>query len=401
MSASAWARRFFRATLVAGVFGGASAHAAQTPEVASGVSPKVLDGQPLPSGRSLAVGILAGDFPDGRGLCSATLILPTLAVTARHCVSALEDSFDACNSAIAFDLSPEHIFFQLGSYDDPEHVVAGAVRVVVPTEASICGNDLALIELDTPVLTVAPLTPRLSARVTRGELLTMAAYGLRAPFGDFAWTLNEGAPFPVTCTEPSCALGAIFEGEFLGWGACAGDSGGAVIDAAMRLVGVPVRGPEDCGQSAISALTKHRELVLATALEVLGEDAPEDYPQWLQDELSEQGSDLDNDGVPDLDDNCPLSFNPDQSDTNDDGLGAACDPDPRPAPPEECSADNPCPPIEEPVSGCLDVDIVPEPEPEPGPRVPENHLCASAGLGAGASALWMFVGLLALRRRRA
>lgn len=38
--------------------------------------------------------------------------------------------------------------------------------------------------------------------------------------------------------------------------------------------------------------------------------------------------DFDNDGVPDIDDNCPLTANPDQTDTDSDGLGDACDPNP-------------------------------------------------------------------------
>ncbi len=38
--------------------------------------------------------------------------------------------------------------------------------------------------------------------------------------------------------------------------------------------------------------------------------------------------DYDNDGVPDLQDNCPLHANPDQTDTDNDGLGDVCDPTP-------------------------------------------------------------------------
>jgi hypothetical protein len=44
-------------------------------------------------------------------------------------------------------------------------------------------------------------------------------------------------------------------------------------------------------------------------------------------ELAVVDPDTDGDGIPDGDDNCPADFNPDQTDTDDDGLGDACDDD--------------------------------------------------------------------------
>jgi hypothetical protein len=39
-----------------------------------------------------------------------------------------------------------------------------------------------------------------------------------------------------------------------------------------------------------------------------------------------QGPDTDGDGIPDACDNCPLVFNPDQRDSNRNGIGDACEP---------------------------------------------------------------------------
>ena len=38
--------------------------------------------------------------------------------------------------------------------------------------------------------------------------------------------------------------------------------------------------------------------------------------------------DIDNDGIPNNDDNCPEDHNPDQQDTDDDGIGDVCDTEP-------------------------------------------------------------------------
>ena len=56
--------------------------------------------------------------------------------------------------------------------------------------------------------------------------------------------------------------------------------------------------------------------------------------QWISDrivnvreqiELDEPGAGCDNDGIPDESDNCPCTYNPDQTDTDGDGIGDACE----------------------------------------------------------------------------
>ena len=50
-------------------------------------------------------------------------------------------------------------------------------------------------------------------------------------------------------------------------------------------------------------------------------------PPWWFDECKPKDYDEDGDGVPDVEDNCPSIPNPDQKDTDSDGVGNACEPD--------------------------------------------------------------------------
>lgn len=57
-----------------------------------------------------------------------------------------------------------------------------------------------------------------------------------------------------------------------------------------------------------------------------GRDARLDFPlgDWNEDSADISESDQDGDGILDDDDNCPLVYNPDQTDTNDNGYGDVC-----------------------------------------------------------------------------
>lgn len=112
---------------------------------------------------------------EGRGYCSASLIAPTLVLTAAHCV------FDEAGARI----HPENLSFQAGLRDGDAIATGEVARVVAPKgydpgEAMTAGNvrrDVALLELTAPIpATTADPFPL--ARVSAaGGRVTVLSYG--------------------------------------------------------------------------------------------------------------------------------------------------------------------------------------------------------------------------------
>lgn len=92
--------------------------------------------------------------------------------------------------------------------------------------------------------------------------------------------------------------------------------------ADKRLIIKPLWNPEDYkGETFVVELFSVTDLSENTTAEVI---------TWEFQVGSTNGSpilDTDNDGIPDEQDNCPLSANPDQQDTDGDGIGDSCDSD--------------------------------------------------------------------------
>ncbi len=234
----------------------AFALAVARPTAAQTLRPAVVGGAPSPVDRDAAV-LLVYRAPSGEFAytCSAALVAPNLIVTARHCVSAIDDYNVACEadgrqasgSAVGVDRSAERF-----------EVYAGAARPLPSTPSaakgksihhdgakSLCGHDLAFIVLDRDVPAARVVPIRMEGPVSVGERFTAVGYGVTKTAAEpparqerSAVAIRQVGPFEGADREPPVAPRDFLVGESF----CQGDSGGpAISDATGAVIGVATR----------------------------------------------------------------------------------------------------------------------------------------------------------------
>ncbi len=187
--------------------------------------------------------LIQTELASGMGAgCTATLVSPHVAITARHCVSEYSRS-----SGFGGDYTPSKMYIWYGS--EPrggnDNLVA---RIVHNGAANIDDNDLAIIVLK-EAATRIPFSPiRLAKPPVKSETVAVAGYGVTET--DTPTTLSsslhkryrrEGLRIAYVGPVPSYYIGAreIVLGESI----CQGDSGGPVYAQATKaLLAVTSRG---------------------------------------------------------------------------------------------------------------------------------------------------------------
>ena len=128
-------------------------------------------------------------------LCSGSLIAPNVVLTARHCVSVELSTMVSCdqngNSLIGDNFGADQPVASIHVFVGPQPTLSGtpsatATAIFHSSGNVLCNDDLALVVIDNPLTTVAPLRVRLSSGPTQGENIRAVGYGQNdqnAPIG--------------------------------------------------------------------------------------------------------------------------------------------------------------------------------------------------------------------------
>lgn len=260
-----------------------------------------------------AVGIVTFVPSRGPTFCSGLLLAPTLVATARHCVSTIASlSVDCASSRFGAAVDPATVYVTPDALiDTPAGTFAAVERVVVPTDAgddAVCGDDLALLVLASPIALLQYVTPTVDPPMTDARYskrITAIGYGVTSPTdsdGSSARIRRIKQEVPLACipNDPSfvdclaspSTSALVSPREFIGGDAttCAGDSGSGAFDQgsfdAGRWVafGVLSRGAvsadgQTCVQPIYTRFDAWGPLLVATARDAAAQ-AGYEPPDW-------------------------------------------------------------------------------------------------------------------------
>jgi hypothetical protein len=215
-------------------------------------------------------------------MCTATLIAPNVLLTAHHCVST---SVQGCATGVEYgpvDPPSGYGLYRDTSFDGT--LYGGVQEVRTPVAAGECSTDVAII------ITKKNYTPTYEPRVNQpaavGEPAYAVGYGVTcASCSDTALRRRRDG-FQVSCTSSNCSTSAgnlpidpdvSFVSDST---ACHGDSGGPLLDAQNRLIGVnstAVFANNNCVSVVETRVDKLKDWLVSTVLDAAklgGYDAP-------------------------------------------------------------------------------------------------------------------------------
>ena len=202
--------------------------------------------------------------------CTGYLIMPDLVLTAHHCTAdpaTLPSTVCTPTALMPPSLPASDILVVAGPSSASSasiYPVAEVHDVPNRDSSTLCGNDMAVLQLKQPVTGVEPIALRMDAAPEVGETLSVVGYGqtdLSDPnsFGD-RHALSGVHVDHVGYEEGPNGVYTV-EGEFtVDTGPCAGDSGGPAFAADGRAVGVMSRGSKSsCQHMVYSRVDAHAE----------------------------------------------------------------------------------------------------------------------------------------------
>lgn len=187
---------------------------------------------------------------EGVSACTASLIAPNVLLTARHCISEGRTDDIVCGrSPFSAPVAGSETFATNATKPTNKSTYYHGADTRVPSDGSdLCGFDLALIILESPVPAsqATPIIPRIDLPVVSGESYRAVGYGVDEGGMDTPGRMVRG-DLEVACLPAECPRIGVAETEFLGeTGVCSGDSGGPALDEEGKVIGVVSRGSDPC-----------------------------------------------------------------------------------------------------------------------------------------------------------
>ncbi len=188
----------------------------------------------------------------GLASCSGTLIAPNVVLTAQHCVAPVSgDGSVSCGVTV---FGSQYDAGELWVTTHPEFTMdvanyhVGMEIVIPPGGNAFCGNDQAILILESPVpeTEAVPAAPRVDESLVLGEEYSAIGFGQTCDGCDSGvrYRLDD---LLTSCVADDCPSNYVAQTEWLGaTGVCQGDSGGPAMDLLGRVVGVASRGGPGC-----------------------------------------------------------------------------------------------------------------------------------------------------------